>query len=240
MKITPIVHRPPQARPLPSPTGTQPFATYMSGANLDLAEVSQGRALGFEEVGVFGLARSTASTPREPTSPAGGGPAGDAQPLSALPLARDEAATDRAAAEPYGRSLQPRERAAATFLPDSLYVRAGPIAETPIPQVSTAQRLMARVVAGKPASGQGPEAVKALEVRCRAAVNGPPGSVIVTLNPDGTIQIIAAAPNLASQDARALRRLAFRLAAEYGLTLSGLSLNGVDLPAPRQTPDRSS
>lgn len=247
MKIMPLDLAFPQARLLLAPAVTQPFAAYLADDPVDIAQVSQGRALGFKELGVFGLGRATLYAADGQVSPMC---ASSTQPAARMADVDPEPEVSRTAPSPADPTLPAGRLVSVLERPDPLASRqtrpdtpaiSGLRRDAPLGRTSSVR---AELALGKStklhADEPDPAAVSAFEARYQAAINRQPGSVIVTTAPDGSIQIIAAAPNLTLRDALALRRLASRMAAEHGLTLSGLSLNGANPPFNRRTSDRSS
>lgn len=227
MKINPTWRPPsPEPRITPSSSATSretPFQELLDGSG------DKG-AFGFAELGLFGRSRATVgvASPDRP-SPA-------VEPLadlssyevklaetSADPLPAGISGSDDGAVRttpPIPTETRPAPRAGAH--------NDGDAADAPLWRWATTR---SPVAPAQPSRGQssGPARTAALERHLQTTIGAAARVTVVADGMTGSIRIVAASSSLTANEARDLRRLVSRLAASAGLTLSGLTLNGVEV-----------
>ncbi|HEX8669696.1 MAG TPA: hypothetical protein VF727_15125 [Allosphingosinicella sp.] len=200
----------------------EPFASFLAEAATGPARPRE-RAFGFAELSLFGLAHSQAA----PTDTAPRLQAGSISPEAAgaiLPAALALAAPAEAVVVRPGASAAvsgpsgPEEKSCRLPLRSA---DSGPAASPAAASV-----------------GADDPFLEALEVPERPAQRGamrqasgrPSGALsLILIDADGRLQLIAGAPQLDQRSREALRRSAEAIAAEYGFSLSRLTLNGEPL-----------
>ncbi len=217
MKVAPAAPTPPQLRSAsPAPSGDQSFSSMLGDGEPDGAFVEQ-RAMGFSETGLLGSRRDlprqsdTAVTAVQPAqTPADQSAMARPVPGNAQPTIKLEVAQTPERGQSSERQRTNRPTVAAGGLTSSPASADAPPASAPRRDVG------------------GEEPLRLYQQRLQTAL-AQRATTVVRLEPGkgGLVAIITADdPTL---DRRSLVDKALRLAAEQGLTLSGLVLNGASL-----------
>lgn len=195
------------------------------------------RAFGFAELGLFGRsgALATPSAPGAPAPPPG--------PPSTAPLLLAAVATVRDLAPSPPAGTDPRRPGPVGAAPTALLATGPGKASADLERAADATPDQPPPPAGEgglepdPADGGLVFAPSGAQTRPRAARRGDPsasGPRLMVFEDSGQLSIGLAAPGLDAEDGRDLRDRLASTAAEFGLDLQELLLNGASVPGARQ------
>jgi hypothetical protein len=220
--------------PAPSPLGPaageplQPFADFLATATPAPSHRPPERAFGFAELSLFGIAHAIDAA--DPRAPQGAG-----QDRAAASPAHVQAPTAaRLPNAPSPNSLSGRISAATGESPAHLPVRnAASRARTSAPAANEAASAPIMEAAADGAQADAPVDAARAAARTLRQAQRPAGSLsLIFVEADGRLHIVAGAPHLDDRSRAELRRSAEALAAEFGFSLSRLTLNGEALQPP--------